>query len=208
MKKLGLILVAFVLIVGAVAMVYKVRPPSPGESGKNAEISDTSWDLPKLPEGLSWEKSVPSEADLESFRIFADDRYKHKDKDLNYNHYEIPVTGVLYSNTVEDTDPSYEQTGIVGLTTFTKSVEGLDWTQSLTYKDYALNGTAASGVQGDALGYIKIVDGKIRTVVYLYVRGGKYKELSGGGVDLECPCRVRTKIFISDPVELDKYLAD
>jgi len=213
MKKVLSLLAVCVLAIVAIVMsaiVYINKRPitnnvtspiyTPGMESLN------SWNYPEPPEEFAWEKVVPTVADLENSRIYADDRYGRDEKDYKWTYYEIPVTGVLYTNTTKDIDPLYQKVGIEGEKQFRKDMENLGWKESAIYQKYSLNSTMASGPSGSAYGYLKLIDKQIVTVVSSYNYKATSYEETKGELESKCPCEVVTKFFVSDPIALDKYL--
>lgn len=164
-----------------------------------------NWRVPQLPEGFNWIENNANEEDLKNNRIIFDGRFLNEAPEKAVSG-EILASGKIYSVSLSDKDISYNGSGFSIDNILRGILESTGWSSSTRYGGYLFSGIAASGVQGNVSGYVKIEHSLIRTFVYSYRYDGNWVSSGNQPVHLECPCTVAMTLFISDPVALEDYI--
>lgn len=164
------------------------------------------WKVPELPQGYDWIQSNATDTEMEDNRMFFDDRYFVGNGSPPVSSGEMKVPGKIYKASVKDTDSAYNSAGFNLNSKLDSILVKNGWEQGVQFGDYEIMGMAASGVQGNSIGYVKLDGNLIRTFVYGYINDGNWIQSNDEPIHLECPCVTKMTIFIGDPVDLRNYI--
>jgi hypothetical protein len=201
-RKISLI---FILLVALFLLFYykQVLPiKKPVEQAPQA----FDWNIPELPQEYTWVESDATDAEMMDNKMFFNAEFSGDTHADAVKSGEFKTTGKIYKSTLLDTDTNYHSSGIKLDHELQKILLEKGWEQSVKFDNYTVMGMAASGVQGNTIGYVKVNGNLARTFVYSYVNSGNWVQTGDEPVHVECPCTRKMTIFVGDAVDLRNYI--
>ena len=170
--------------------------PNKPETQENYE-----WKVPELPTAYEWKKIDSKKTSLLNN---SQANYKTRPKtEGDFSHGRIHFkSGETYTTVV--TDEEFTFSGQEIWQKVNENLEKRGWKQSIYYKDFQIMGTAADGPTSSIIGYLKEINGQLRTIIYSHSSQGT--QTTEEGVPFKRTTFI--DVFVSDPINLEEVLPE